>query len=140
MSLAVLAPSLLLWRYPPVPPVPPARLPRALTALERLGQALCTIVPAITIGTSRLWPGAILAMCALAGYYALWIRYLVRRTPAALYLPAYRIPVPLAILPVLVFLGLAWWQTNPWILASALVLASGHIPSSSIIARAVRSV
>lgn len=140
VGLAVLAPNLLLVCLPPRVPVPTARVPRLLGWLERVGQALCLVVPAITQpGELAAW-WAVPALVALAGYYALWARYvLTGRVGAALYRPWWAVPVPMAILPVVVFLSAAAWLSNPWVAVAAVVLAAGHIPASAIIARAVRA-
>lgn len=138
VGLAVLAPNLLLIRRPPVPPLPAVRVPLALTWLERAGQAACLVVPAITAPGMLTAGWVIPLVVALVAYYALWARYLLTdRSPAALYGPLWTAPVPMAILPVIVFFSAAAWLGNPWIAASAAALAAGHIPAALIIARAV---
>ena len=138
VGFAVLAPNLLLVLFPPRTPPPVAHVPLPLAWLERAGQALCLIVPAITQPgeVARWW--AIPVFAGLAGYYALWARYLLTgRTGATLYRTWWVVPVPMAILPVVVFLSTAAWLSNPWIALAAAILAAGHIPASAIIARAV---
>lgn len=116
------------------------RGPRLLTVVERTGQALCLVVPAVTAsGTIVWWWWAAPAGVALAGYYLLWVRYLRVRTPDLLYRAAGVLPVPMAVLPVVVFLAAGAWLGNPWIAASAVVLAAGHIPASMRVARAVEA-
>jgi len=138
VGLAVLAPNLLLIRLPPVPPLPAVRVPLALTWLERAGQAACLVVPAITAPGMLTAGWAIPLVVALVCYYALWARYLLTGRPlTALYRPLWIVPVPMAILPVIVFFSAAGWLGNPWIAASAAVLAAGHIPAAVIIARVV---
>lgn len=137
VGVAVLAPNLLLVAFPPRAPLPKAPVPRPLGWLERAGQALCLVVPAITeTGTIAWWWAAAVA-AALAGYYALWGRYLLRgRDGADLYRPVWGVPVPMALLPVAAFLVTAAWLGDPWIAAAAVVLAVGHIPTSLAAARA----
>lgn len=140
VSVAVLAPNLLLLRFPPRPGYPRVAVPWPLTWLERGGQALCLVVPAITAPGRVEWAWAVVASGCLAAYYALWTRYLVTgRSVAALYRGSWRLPVPMAVLPVLVFLAAAAWLSNPWIAVAALALAAGHIPASALIARGVAS-
>lgn len=131
VSLAVLAPNLLLLRFPPRDGYPDARVPRVLVILERSGQALCVTVPAITEpGPLRGgWSAAVAGGVLLYG--GLWARYL--RTGCrvrVLYAPFAGIPVPMAIAPVVVFLATAAWLANPWIAGSAVLLGIGHIPAS----------
>ena len=138
MSIAVLAPNLLMLKYPPRPRLPAVAVPWPLNWLERIGQALCLVIPAITAAGTLVWVWSVPALLALAGYYALWARYLRRGQRAGdLYAPVWRVPVPMAILPVIVFLAAAGWLANPWIGVAGIVLAAGHIPSALIIARAV---
>jgi hypothetical protein len=146
VSIAVLAPNLLMLWFPPVDLVrapdgagrsdlsgPPA----PLIGLERAGQALCLTVPAITVPGPIIWWILIPTVWALAVYYALWVRYLRAGCSAMLlYRPLWRVPVPMAILPAAVFLAAAAWLSNPWIAIAALILAAGHIPVSVITARA----
>lgn len=140
VSLAVLAPNLLLVLFPPRTPLPPSHVPRPLGWIERAGQVVCMVVPAITAPGELVEWWAIPAFTGLAGYYALWARYLsTGRDGATLYRPWWVVPVPMAILPVVVFLSTAAWLSNPWIALAAVVLAVGHIPASAIIARAART-
>ncbi len=69
-------------------------------------------------------------------YWALWVRYLVSgRRRSSLFASIVGLPVPMALLPVGVFLAGAAWLQNPWIAIAAAVLAAGHIPSSLIAAK-----
>ncbi|WP_345751496.1 hypothetical protein [Microbacterium rhizophilus] len=140
VSVAVLAPSLLLIRHPPRDGLPDARPPRWLGVLERAGQALCLVMPVI-VAPGRIAPWWSLAVAtAVIPYWALWARYLRGgRTAELLYRPLWRVPVPMAVLPVLAFLAAGAWLANPWIALAALVLAAGHVPVSLIAARAVRA-
>lgn len=139
VSIAVLAPNLiLLWR-PPVTKPPETRVPSSLEWLERAGQALCLVVPAITLPGRITWWWAIPAVLAIGAYYGLWVRYLADgRRLALLYAPVWRVPVPMAILPVAAFLCAALWLGNLWIAAAAVVLAAGHIPVSLLTSRSAR--
>ncbi|PVW06347.1 hypothetical protein DEA06_02105 [Microbacterium sp. Gd 4-13] len=138
VAILVFAPSLLLLWLPPRDGLPSARLPVPLTVTERAGQALCLTVPAITEAGPPRWLWMVAVSAGLIAYYTLWARYLVQgRRSVALYGRVWKVPVPMAILPVVVFLATGAWLENPWISASALVLAAGHIPASLILARAV---
>ena len=140
VSIVVLAPNLLLLWFPPRGPNVVARVPRLLEGGERAGQALCLVVPAITLPGAIVWGWVLPAAVALAAYYALWGRYLVAgREQSLLYASLWRVPVPMAVMPVLVFLGAAAWVSNPWIAVAAVVLAIGHIPVALLTRRAIRS-
>lgn len=140
VSLAVLSPNLLLLWFPPrdVALQTRRRPPAALVWLERLGQALCVVVPVVTLPGRMTWWAIVPTALALIGYYALWARYLTTgRRLAALYQPCWRIPVPMAVAPVLVFLGSAAWLGNPWMALSAVILAAAHLPASMLVRRAM---
>lgn len=140
VSIVVLAPNLLLLWVPPRGPNVVVRVPRLLEGSERAGQALCLVVPAITLPGAIVWGWALPVAVALAAYYALWGRYLVAgRAQVLLYASLWRVPVPMAVMPVLVFLGAAAWVSNPWIAVAAVVLAIGHIPVALLTRRAIRS-
>jgi hypothetical protein len=141
VGIAVLAPNFLLLAFPPHDLVPVVRTPLLLLWLERAGQALCLVVPAITQPGHLIWWWSIPAALALVAYYALWARYLASgRRLTLLYDTVWRIPVPMAILPVVVFLAAAAWLSNPWIAIAALLLAAGHIPVAVITSRVPISV
>jgi hypothetical protein len=138
VSVAVLAPNLLLLVFPPRTERPTARIPWPLSWLERGGQALGVVVPAITTPGQLVWPWCVVVVAAILGYYSLWWRYLGRdRSWAALYRPLGRIPVPMAIFPVVAFAATAAWLSNPWIALAAAIIAAGHIPASQLISRQV---
>ena len=145
VSLAVLAPNLLLLAFPPRGQAPHPVIPTWLAWLERAGQALCVVVPAITApgALHAPWPtvGAVATAIAVAASWALSLRYLAAGRPwSALYRPAWRVPVPMAVAPVLAFLAASVWLGDGWIALSAVVLAAGHIPVAVLTARAVTEV
>lgn len=112
-----------------------------LTALERLGQAGCVVAPAATGATGGLNGWSVGVFACIAAYWALWARYLLGgRRAAALYEPVWRVPVPMALLPVAGFLLAGVWLRSPWVLAAAVVLAGGHIAVSALTYRACRDV
>lgn len=136
VSLAIFLPNLLLIPFPPRPKLESPAVPRVLLVFERAGQALCMTVPAITAAgpIARGW--AVPVVLAVLAYGALWIRYLRRGRPAsALFDTVFGIPVPMALAPVVAFLGAAAWLQNPWIALAAVILAIGHIPMSLLAAR-----
>lgn len=136
LSLAVFAPNLLLVWFPPRPVMERVAVPKVVEVLERSGQALCVTVPVITVGDRPLWWWAIPAAILVVAYWALWVRYLVSgRRLSSLFAPVVGVPVPMALLPVGVFLAGAAWLQNPWIAIAAAVLAAGHIPNSVIAAK-----
>lgn len=137
VSIAVLSPNLLLLLLPPHTPIPTVDSPRPMAWIERLGQALCLTVPAFTAGISvtPLWGFPLVA--AMLGYWALWARYFVMRTPDALFMSVLGVPVPMAILPVCAFLACGLMLGNPFAVAASVVLAAGHVPMSLLRARAI---
>jgi hypothetical protein len=71
VSVAVLAPNLLLAVYPPRVPMPTVRVPLLLAGLERAGQASCLVIPVIVPPGPFVAAWSAVAAACLAGYYAL---------------------------------------------------------------------
>lgn len=140
VSFVILAPNALLLVFRPVDTPPPTRPRRLLTWIERVGQALCLVVPALTGHQPRdpWWSLPLFACVAL--YIGLWVRYVATgRRIEALYASLGPIPVPMALFPVAAFLCAAGWLGSWWIALAATILAIGHIPLSLIAACATRS-
>ena len=140
VSLAILAPNVLLLFFRPVDSPPPTRAPWPLAWLERAGQALCLVVPALT-GREPGDPWWLAGVIVCVGVYlGLWGRYLATgRRFTALYDPLGPIPVPMALFPVAAFLLAAAWLGSWWIALSAIVLGIGHIPLAYAVSRATRA-
>jgi hypothetical protein len=139
LSLAILAPSFLLFPWPARSQ--PEVLPKSgwlLSGLERGGQAACLVVPAITGGAGHpdWWLAAVIVFLGL--YYGLWVRYFVGgREFALLYRQLAFVPVPMAVFPVLAVLAGAGWLQSWWLAGAAALLGIGHIALSYRIARAL---
>lgn len=133
VALAVLAPSSLLAVLPPQPPVSlEFSAGRLATVLERCGQVGCLALATLDGPGSSTRP-AFMAVTAglVAGYWALWLRYaLGGRRASDLFAPVGRLPVPMAVLPVLTFATLAAWAQSPWLALAVVALAAGHVPNS----------
>ncbi|MFS0854405.1 hypothetical protein [Microbacterium sp. 179-I 3D4 NHS] len=90
----------------------------------------------VTATGSVSWWWLPAVVLAVAAYYGLWGRYLVgARRFADLYRPLGKLPVPMALLPVVAFLATGAWLSNPWIAGAGVILAAGHIPAALVIAR-----
>lgn len=136
IAIAVFTPSLLLLIFPPRPALPRPTSPTIFAVLERIGQGGCLVAPTFFSGTAPRGPvGAlVVALFALAVYYALWVRYLARgRLGTLLFAPLGPCPVPMAVLPVVVFGGVAVWMLSPWVGVATAVLAAGHVTVSKSI-------
>lgn len=136
VSLAIFAPSLLLVVFPARPRLESFPTPLVLQVFERVGQVLCVTVPAATAPGGVVWWAVVPTALAVAVYWALWGRYLLSGCARSTLFDAVRgVPVPMALAPVLALFAAAVWLQNPWIAASAGILAIGHIPTSVIAAR-----
>ena len=133
ITVLVLAPNLIFLAFPPRPqPVNLAArpAPRWAEIAERIGQVGCFALPFLYFFDSQplaagLWLG--LMAVALVVYYSGWARYLRRgRGSDLLYSPLLRLPIPLAVTPVLYFLLAAGLLASPWLALAALCLAAGH--------------
>ncbi len=97
---------------------------------EKIGQAGLVILPLffpVHINLVLVIPATV----ALIAYYLVWLRYFRKRTLEALYGPVYRIPTPLALLPVIFFFFVALLFNETLIYVAWLVFAVGHIGVSA---------
>ncbi len=130
VSLGILAPSFLLMLFPPTEALPTPRISPVFTATEKVGQAGCLAIPVLS-ERGFAEPGSTVALtlmlASIAAYYGLWARYLFRgRHPLTLYGPLWRIPVPMAVFPVLAFGFAALWIGSWWLAVATVILAAGH--------------
>ena len=131
IAAAVLLPNLVLAVLPPrIGTLPQPRVNVVFTALERAGQLGCLVLLVFVAGTysQPLW-GILVALC-IATYWSLWLRYVVTRNVRELFAPLGRLPIPMAVFPVLAFALSAVWAESPWIGLAAAVLAVGHLTVS----------
>lgn len=138
VASAVLLPNLVFLVAPPRGTLPHPRLPLPITLSERVGQIGCLALAVFTAGPLTLpWVMLLLgAALAIAGYWALWIRYtLGGRTPELLYGPIGTLPIPLAVLPALAFGLTAIWGLSIALGVAAIVFAVGHWTTAASIAR-----
>lgn len=137
VALVMLAPSLALWAWPPRTPLPGGRVPWPLAWLETAGQALCVATAVFVVPGEMVATWAIPTVVTIVAYHALWARFLFGgRAAATLYAAWWVVPIPMAIVPVLAFLGAAFSLSNPWLAVSAVILAAGHVPASALRVRA----
>ena len=139
VAVLVLAPNLLLLVAPPRDGIRTRDAGVVATVLERAGQVGCLVAPVVTGAVATLSPWLFLVVVAIAGYLALWVRYLVERRFAALYRSVGPLPVPMAVLPVVAFLATGAWLASWWVVAAAVVLGAGHIPNSLATRRRIRA-
>jgi hypothetical protein len=142
VSLVVLLPNLLLVVFPPRDALPTRDAGLFATILERAGQAGCLVLPFL-VGGPGGWSWWLVPLgVATAAYLALWVRYLVDRRTASLFRPLgagpVRLPVPMAVFPVLAFLSAGGWLGSVFVGGAALVLAAGHLPNSSAAWRSIQ--
>ncbi len=143
VAALVLLPNLLLLRLPGTLPDPPRRLAlRVSTALERLGQVGCLGAAVLAPGSgARGWPWGVLVALPASLYVGRWVALVTRGADKReLYASWGVIPVPMAVIPVLVFALTAAWLRAPWLALASGALALGHIPVSLAVARACRSI
>lgn len=130
----ILLPNLLMILLPPKNA--PEKIKDAgalMTLIERVGQAACFLLPVFSrdyIETAGLNCWFVLAALCVAAYDGLWIRYGVKRDFRLLFAPFLRIPIPMAVYPVLAFAFIAVWIQSVWLGAAAAVLAVGHFANS----------
>ncbi len=130
----ILLPNLLMILLPPKDaPEQVTGAGALMTVLERVGQAACFLLPVfskgyINVAGINVW--FVLATICIAAYYGLWLRYAIRRDFRLLFAPVLRMPIPMAVFPVLAFAFIAVWIESAWLGAATLVLAVGHFANS----------
>lgn len=131
ISASLLLPNLLMLVFPPVDM--PANLKSAglvFTVLERGGQAACMALPCMLpaqFDGLHFDAWLVMMLVSIAGYYALWARYVFGGRRFVLLFDRF---VPMAILPVAAF-GFAAIAAQSLPLGIAVVvLAVGHITNS----------
>lgn len=128
VSLAILAPNLVLLWAPPRDHLPSPAIPPAVRALERVGQIGCLVLPAISGSNGPVNALLVMILLCIGVYYGLWVRYLVAgRSVAQLFAPLGPVLVPMAVFPVLAFLIAALWLSSELLAVAGIALAVGHL-------------
>jgi hypothetical protein len=139
VTALVLLPNLFYVLFPPAgkmgkAPEKPRRLDFVMTALERIGQASCFLLPffgSFHFG-GKIAPAALIfgAFCLFV-YYVCWTRYFLGgRRIRLLYAPLFFIPLPMAVFPILLFATSGFFLGQSFLFASSAVLAAGHLYNS----------
>ncbi|MBN2559294.1 MAG: hypothetical protein JXB33_11120 [Clostridia bacterium] len=132
----ILLPNILSAVFPPVNiPVQPKRPPWwiIVIALEWIGRIGIFILPLFwQIGFDRNKLIFLIPMgLMIAIYYMGWIRFFAKgREYRLLFEPLFRIPIPLALSPVLCIFFMGFAQGSWPVVAAAIIMALGHIPES----------
>lgn len=135
ISAAVLLPNVIFMLFPPrsLPEEPGIKslMGIVLGIAERVGQIGSFAIPffySLSVRGKGVHQAALcLMLILLAIYYIGWIRYFSRRDFQLLFRPLFRIPLPLAISPVLYFIIASFAVNSAYLLAVALVFGAGHL-------------
>lgn len=104
-----------------------------VSILERVGQISCFALPLFWKFDLKFANKAILVLMAIALliYYIGWSRYLLGdHSFKLLFSPMWKLPIPLAIAPVVYFLCIGILQNSWPVIIASIVFAAGHIPES----------
>ncbi|MET0954978.1 MAG: hypothetical protein ABWY68_03445 [Cryobacterium sp.] len=130
VALLIFAPTLVLLVAPPRGGgLPVSGAGPIVVLLERSGQAACLALLVFSGATLSLPPvdgWLVVAVVAILAYWTLWLRYLITRDAWSLFAPFARVPIPMALLPVVAFAAAAGWARSPWLLGASVVLAAAH--------------
>ncbi|WHY20038.1 hypothetical protein QNH28_03145 [Paenibacillus sp. G2S3] len=135
MALILLAPSLLMIKFPPENvPAGVRDAGPVFTIFERIGQLGCIGILAISKDNFQYVKFGILAaliVLFIMIYYGLWIRYIVKGQQfKLLWDPLVFIPIPMAVIPVCAFGLAAIWGKSIWLSLAVVCLAIGHLANS----------
>jgi hypothetical protein len=147
ITLAVLIPNMLAVVFPPKIRLAYVLQPndkrfQIMTVVERIGQVGSFVIPFFY----RLnLEGAIDAVAvavmfgALILYYTGWVRYIISgRAEALLYRSLLRIPIPMAVMPVIYFLAAAVLLDSVWLFLASIALGAGHLTVSWLRSRSIK--
>jgi hypothetical protein len=135
ITLLVLIPNIIFSLKPPAgKPTNLPKEPLPLAIIENIGRYGGFIIPlfyAIDVSdTCEIIAISLMGLMLLI-YYACWMRYFLRgREFKWMFLPFMRIPIPLALSPVLYFMMSSVILHSIPMLVFSLLLAAGHIPIS----------
>jgi hypothetical protein len=146
ITLVVLLPNLLTVFFPPTTkladgPQPSDTRLKIMTAVERVGQVGCFVIPFFyrLPRASDVNAVALAIMIgALALYYAGWVRYLVLgREEELFHRSLLGIPLPMAVMPVIHFLSASVLLSSVWLMLAAVMLGVGHIAVTWLNSRSI---
>ncbi|MFW9965350.1 MAG: hypothetical protein ACFFCX_17390 [Candidatus Sifarchaeia archaeon] len=133
---AILIPNLLWMAFPPTSvPIhdekPESQIKQIMTGIENLGRIACFVLPIFfepEIAGVLEMVALVAMILSLAIYYTGWIRYFVRgREYKLLFQPLLRIPLPMAIAPIIYFIGAVVILHSLVLLVAVILLAVGHL-------------
>lgn len=130
--ILILLPNVLMFIWPPEGmPYKQPKVPLVMTSIENIGRFLCILAPLYLLeGESiQTFNGVVgLMLLSLIIYYIGWGRYLLSGNQyKALFEPLLKLPIPMAIFPVIYFMCFAI-LTQSVILGGAIILfAVGHL-------------
>ena len=133
---AILLPNILWMAFPPtsVPmndEQPESQVRLIMTAIENLGRIGCFILPLFfepeISGVFEVM-ALMMMVLSLVIYYAGWTRYFVRgREYELLFQSLWKLPLPMAIAPIIYFLGAVVILHSYFLLVAWMLLAIGHL-------------
>jgi len=133
--LIIFAPNLLYIKYSPKDiPDDLRAVSGVFTALERVGQTAFFIILILSKNNYQnikinIW--FVLMVISITVYYGLWIRYITKgKYFSLLFKPIWRIPIPMAIFPVLAFGFAALLGKSIYLGLAIVVFAIGHFVNS----------
>ena len=131
ITAAVLLPNLLYIFFPPKNVQAQGKEPIVFVLFERIGQIAMFLSPMLS--EMLFDPPYRIAMFAIMGwflilYYICWLRYMLRgRDFRMLFAPFLKIPIPMAVFPVLYFIAASVFLMSPVLLVSTIIFAVGHL-------------
>ena len=137
ISILVLIPNLVFIVFPPRDmPRTLSKPARSLEIVEWIGRIGAFAIPFfcwIELTDTIEMLAAVIMIGALAMYYLGWLRYMRQgHSFALLFQPMWRIPLPLAIAPIVYFYAASIVLHSWWLLIAAALLTIGHLYISNL--------
>jgi hypothetical protein len=132
IAVVLILPSIIFFTYfPPIDSREIIETNKVYTILERVGQigSLTSLVISkdyFLLSNRGIWFYFMLIGIIL--YWILWIRYVIKgRETKYTLMPFMGIPIPLAVIPVCIFISASLWGDCIWLVVFGIIFAIGHL-------------
>lgn len=128
----ILLPNVSMFIWPPEGmPYRSPKVPMIMTSIENIGRFLCVLSPLYLVGTMPLqsfsWLLGLMLICVII-YYIGWGRYLLSgHQYKVLFEPFVKIPIPMAIFPIIYFMCFAILTQSIILGVATILFGVGHI-------------
>lgn len=132
IAIILILPSIIFFTYfPPTDAIEIIETKKVYTIFERVGQigsfmSLVISKDYLLLSNRNIW--FYFMLIGIIIYWILWIRYVIKgRETKYTLIPFLGIPIPLAVIPVCIFIFAALWGNCIWLGVFGIIFAIGHL-------------